>query len=282
MTEWIAPSSLNEALDARHRHPNYVVMAGGTDWMVVASSQPEPAGVIDLFGLKALVGISEMEGAVRIGAATTYSEILRSEVVHYRFPILRAACREVGALQIQERGTIGGNIATSSPVGDTLPVLLALDATIELGSVRAGTRLVPYSSFCTGYRKTAMAPDELITAVRLPANTDQLRQKWRKVGTRRAQAISKVMFAGALRLDGAGRVAHARLAFGAVSDRPIRVTAAEQLMLAEKPDAGLASRVAETVAQSLKPIDDVRSTADYRRAVASQLARAFIEDIDVI
>lgn len=276
MSDYVRPASLEEALAARASHPEWQVVAGGTDLMVGVLRRPPPPGVIDLFGLAPLRGIrEEPDGAVRIGAATTYADLLGSPLVAELFPALRACVREIGALQIQERGTVGGNIATSSPVGDTLPVWLALDAELELGSTRGG-RTVPYHAFCTGYRQVDLRPDELILAVRLPRPAAGLRQFWRKVGTRKAQAISKVMVAASALLSEDGAIAHARLAMGAVADRPVRLRAAEALLAGERPGPALAERVRAQVRAEVVPISDVRSTASYRLASAANLAARFV------
>jgi xanthine dehydrogenase iron-sulfur cluster and FAD-binding subunit A len=168
---------------------------------------------------------------------------------------------------------LGGNIATSSPVGDTLPVLLALDASIELGS-SSGRREVPYREFCTGYRRTQLGGDELILAVRIPLLRDA-RQYWRKVGTRRAQSISKVMIAGWARLAD-GHIADVRLALGAVADRPMRAFATEAGLRGAAPGDASALAARELLASEISPIDDVRSSASYRLSVAQNLAASFV------
>jgi len=279
MTEYLRPASLDGALRARREHPDYTVLAGGTDLLVGSTQRPDPPGMIDLFGLAPLVGIGEdADGTVWIGAATTYAAILASGLVARELPILVAAAREVGALQIQARGTLGGNIATSSPVGDTLPVLLALDAVIELASEARGSRTVAYESFLTGYRTTALAGDELITRVRFPTRPIGARHYWRKMGTRRAQSISKVMVAGCAALDG-GVVRHVRLGLGAVADRPVRARAAEAALLGLPPGPEAVERVRSALASELHPIDDVRSTAAYRLAAAQNAVGRFVESL---
>jgi CO/xanthine dehydrogenase FAD-binding subunit len=189
-------------------------------------------------------------------------------------PTLAAAAREIGALQIQARGTIGGNIANSSPVGDSLPVLLALDASIEVRSKR-GERRIPYAEFCTGYRTTALAADELITNVSVPVPAPGTRLLWRKVGTRRAQSISKVMAAAAITVE-AGRITAARIGLGAVADRPIRAIAAEQALIGRAPGPEAAAAAADALAAAIRPISDVRSTADYRLDVARNVVARFV------
>ena len=275
MTDYLRPASLDEALRARAAHPDYALLAGGTDLMVGAQHRPPPVGVIDLFGLASLIGVVDDGGGLRIGAATTYAQLLASELAAQRAPALVAAAREVGAVQIQQRGTLGGNVGTSSPVGDSLPVLLALDAVVELASVR-GTRALPYHEFCTGYRTTALAADEVIVAVRIPAEAAAMRQFWRKVGTRRAQSISKVAIAAAARVAADGTVAAARIGLGAVRELPIRARAAEAALIGKRPDGRTAEAVRAALAGDIAPIDDVRSTADYRRAVAGNVVARFV------
>jgi xanthine dehydrogenase small subunit len=278
MSEYLRPDSLDEALRARRAHGDWMVLAGGTDLFVSAAHKPEPPGIIDLFGLPALVGVAaEPDGTVAIGAATTYAQILRSELVKTELPALWAAAREVGALQIQARGTLGGNLATSSPVGDTLPVLLALDAVVELAS-ESGVRRVAYTDFVTGYRVTALGADELIAAVRFPPRPPGARQYWRKMGTRRAQSISKVMLAACAALEG-GAIRHIRLGLGAVADRPVRARAAEAAVLGQAPGAAAAALARAALAGEIRPIDDVRSTAAYRLAAAQNVVARFIESL---
>src|SRR5215468_6489120 len=190
MTAYLRPRDLDEALAARAAHPDWMVLAGGTDLMVNANHRPPPPGILDLWRLAAVCFVREADGAIAIGTGTTWLEVERHAAIRAHAAPLAAAAREIGALQIQARATLGGNVGTSSPVGDSLPVLLALDAELELASVR-GRRRVPYRAFCTGYRTTLLAPDELIVAAHLPAPAATTRLAWRKVGTRRAQSISK-------------------------------------------------------------------------------------------
>lgn len=276
MTAYARPRDVQEALELRAQHPDWMVLAGGTDLMVNANHRPAPAGILDVWRLPGLGGIAATSDRVTIGAGTTWYEVETHPAILERWAPLAAAAREIGALQIQARGTLGGNVGNSSPVGDSLPVLLAFDAELELASVR-GTRRVPYREFCTGYRKTQLAPDELIVSATLPAPSAQTRTVWRKVGTRRAQSISKVMGAAAIELDG-GVVRSARVALGAVADRPIRVTAVEDAVRGLAPaQAAEAARAA--LRSAIQPIDDVRSTAAYRREVAENLVARFFSGI---
>ncbi|HUJ61710.1 MAG TPA: FAD binding domain-containing protein, partial [Kofleriaceae bacterium] len=276
VTDYLRPRTIDEALDARAAYPDWMVLAGGTDLMVNANLRADPPGILDLWRLPGLGGITAHAGGLAIGAGTTWLEVERDREVLARYAPLAAAAREIGALQIQARATLGGNVGTSSPVGDSLPVLLALDAELELASVR-GRRRVPYRAFCVGYRKTLLAADELIVAAHLPAPAPHTALAWRKVGTRRAQSISKVMGAAAIELDG-GVVRAARIALGAVADRPIRVAAVEDAVRGLSP-ARAAEAARAALRTAIAPIDDVRSTAAYRRGVAENLVARFFSGI---
>ncbi len=200
-------------------------------------------------------------GRLRIGALTTYSEIIASKLVTRRLPMLVAASREVGGAQIQNRGTLGGNIANASPAGDTLPVLAAAGAGVILRSTR-GQRTVPFESFYTGYRASVRQPDELIVAVEFPAVDG--RQWWRKVGTRRAQAISKIMMAGV-------RGREVRIAFGSVGPTVVLARQAAAIL----HGGGTLAGAQAALAREITPIDDVRSTREYRARVAANLLAEF-------
>jgi xanthine dehydrogenase small subunit len=272
MPGYARPRDVGEALAVRAAEPSWIVLAGGTDLMVNATHRPAPIGILDLWRLPGLGGIAVADGVIAIGAGATWHEIEQHPMVRAHLAPLAAAAREIGALQIQMRATLGGNVGNSSPVGDSLPVLLALDAELELASLR-GRRRVRYAEFPTGYRTTALASDELIVAAHVPIPGPTTRTTWRKVGTRRAQSISKVMGAAAITIED-GRVVTARVAFGAIADRPIRVAAVEAavrgLALADAADAARAAMRA-----AIAPIDDVRSTAVYRREVAENLVARF-------
>lgn len=276
MTAYLRPRDLDEALAARAAHPDWMILAGGTDLMVDANHKPVPAGILDLWRLPGLGAIAVRGDGATIGAGATWLEIGRHAELAARWAPLPLAAREIGALQIQARGTLGGNAGTSSPVGDGLPALLALGAELELASVR-GRRRVPYHAFCTGYRTTQLAADELIVAAHLPAPAPHTRTAWRKVGTRRAQSISKVMGAAAIELDG-GVVASARIALGAVADRPIRVTAVEDAVRGLAP-AAAAEAARAALRTAIRPIDDIRSSASYRREVAENLVARFFSEL---
>ena len=257
------PRTLKAALAILADDPAVTPIAGCTDVFVgLHFGTLDRSHFVDLWGLDELRGIRMSDGHLRIGALATYTELIASSLVRRRVPMLVAAAREVGGAQVQNRGTLGGNIANGSPAGDTLPVLAAANARIVLR--RAGAeRTVLFTEFFTGYRTSVRRPDELIVAIEIPRIVG--RQWWRKVGTRRAQAISKVMIAG---VRGAGDV---RVAVGSVAPTVVRATAAEALLAAgaSVPDAQAALRAA------IAPIDDIRSTGQYRLAVAANLLARF-------
>ncbi len=240
-------------------------MAGCTD-LYVALNAGALTGTrfLNLWELDELRRITDLRGTLTIGALCTFTQIIESRAVRAHVPMLVAASREIGGPQIQNRGTVGGNIANASPAGDTLPVLAALDATLVLRSVR-GERRLPFSEFFTGYRRTALHPSELIAAVEIPRVAG--RQWFRKVGTRAAQAISKIVMAG---VD-PGRGSAPRIAIGSVAPTVIRARKTEEALAG---GASLADAQRALVAE-ISPIDDVRSTAEYRRRVAANLLASF-------
>ena len=251
-------------------------IAGGTDLMVALTGElgDPPERVVDLWAIDDLRGIAIDGGWLAFGALTTYTDIRRSALCREHLPALVEAAATIGAAQIQNRGTLGGNIANASPAGDTLPVLLAADAVIVLGSAR-GEREVPADAFWTGYRRTALNHDELVVRIRIPLVADR-EMRFRKVGTRRAQSISKVVVSVAWRGDGPWR--DVRLALGSVAATPIRALATEAALEGAAPTPETADRAAEVLAGELAPIDDVRSTAEYRRLVAARVLHRIVRD----
>lgn len=253
-------------------------LAGGTDLMVQITGgigEP-PARILDIWGIDELRGIHVEDDALAIGALTTYTTIRRSADVERLAPVLAEAAATIGAAQIQNRGTLGGNIVNASPAGDTLPVLLALDAEFVLGS-SDGERTVPARDFWTGYRETACRDDELLVRVRLPLPAGR-EARFRKVGTRRAQAISKVVMALAWRPAEDGGWTDVRVALGSVAATPVRVRATETALEGRPPSRETADAAVATLTEEIQPIDDVRSTADYRRAVAGRVLHRLIRD----
>ena len=262
--ELLRPRSLREALRMLHNEGALTPLAGCTDLYVSLNfGTLAQMRFVDLWRLDELRGIERRGNILRLGALTTYSELIRSPIVDRELPMLAAAAREIGGTQIQNRGTLGGNVANASPAGDTLPILAVSDALVELRSV-TGTRRVPFASFFTGYRRTLARPDELIVALEIP--TVAGRQWFRKVGTRAAQAISKVVLAGV-------RGSRPRIAVGSVAPTVVRLTKTEAAL------AGGASipEAQQVMLTEIAPIDDVRSTAEYRRRVALNLLAQFLE-----
>jgi len=293
------PGSLAEAYavlaDSSSEDP-VTPIAGGTDVMVRITGEigDPPRRMVDLSRLRELRGIAVEGGEVVLGALTTYTEIRRSSVCREHLPALVEAAATIGAAQIQNRGTVGGNAANASPAGDTLPVLLTLDAAFDLGGAR-GERTVPAEGFWVAYRRTALAPDELILRVRIPIGGGR-ETRFRKIGTRRAQASSKVVLAlscqdrdasagsgrgPAMTTSGNGPLGtwrDVRLALGSVADRPIRARATEAVLEGASPTPETADAAAEALAAEIHPIDDVRSTAEYRRIVAARILHRLIRE----
>jgi len=274
----VSPSSLAEAFAILAEAPHRPI-AGGTDVMVQLTGEigAVPERMLDLWRLDELRGIAIDGPTLAIGALTTYTDIRRSPLCREHLPALVDAAATIGAAQIQNRGTLGGNVANASPAGDTLPVLLATDAAFVVGSGR-GERSIAAQDFWVAYRQTALAPDELLLRIRIPIVADR-EVRFRKVGTRRAQAISKVVMALAWReADPGAAWSDVRLALGSVADRPIRAHATERVLEGARPIEATADRAADTLAGELRPIDDVRSTADYRRAVAARVLHRLVRD----
>jgi CO/xanthine dehydrogenase FAD-binding subunit len=261
----LQPRSVRDALRMLRDEGPLTPMAGCTDLYVGLNlGVLADRRFLNIRGLDALRGIEVRGDVLRIGALTTYAEIIRSADVRRRLPMLAAAAREIGAVQIRNRGTIGGNIANASPAGDTLPVLAAADALVELRSAD-WTRRIPFADFYTGYRASVRRPDELITAVDVPRVEGA--QWFRKVGTRAAQSISKVVMA-------AVRAASPRIALGSVAPTVTRARRAEEALASGAPIA----EAQRALQDDICPIDDIRSTAAYRREVSARLLAQFWRD----
>ena len=275
---FVQPHSLEEAVRHLETDPGLVPAAGCTDLMVRGvEALHQMDRVIDLLTIPELRGIREVEGGLEIGATTPFSEIRRSAVVRAAFSALADAAGQIGGWQIQNRATLGGNLANASPAGDSLPVLLALDATIVLASAR-GLREVSYDGFHTGYRKTVLQPGEIVARIRLPLPPAGTVQAFRKVGTREAQAISKVVVAMAGRIED-GRIADLRLAAGSVAPTPIRLRAAEDAARGQAPGPEAAALAGREAAGAVTPIDDVRSTAEYRKFALERVVRRMVLEL---
>ena len=267
----VSARSLQEALSAlRDAGPDARILAGGTDLMVeMESGRTRPTEIVDVWRVDALRGIRETGAGIEVGALSTCDDLIRSAVVQREADVLVEAARTVGAVQIRQRATIGGNLGTASPAADLNPVLFALGARVRLASLR-GERELPVEEFVLGYRATARARDELLTTVLLPRRPACERRSFRKVGTRRAQSISKVVVSSAIALA-PGRVVAARLAAGSVADRTILFEGLARELVGRAPPApaAIADLCRRHVDATAAPRDDVRSTARYRRFVLS-------------
>jgi len=263
----LAPTSLDEAYELlAERGPEAKIIAGGTDLMVSLNARPLDASeFIDIWRLNELRGISDEGETVRIGALTTYTQLIKSPLIQLSLPTLVEASRTIGAIQIQNRGTIGGNVVNASPAGDSLPVLAAFDAEVEIGSIR-GVRKVGINNFYTGYRKTVMEPDEILLAVRSRKLKPNERTFFLKIGTRRAQAISKIVMAVNVGTTGAV-INSINIALGSVAPTVIRAVQTEALLTNETLGAPVIERARSMISQEVAPITDVRSTEHYRRTV---------------
>jgi CO/xanthine dehydrogenase FAD-binding subunit len=277
--ELVRPRSLDAALDALHQSiasRRLTPLAGGTDLFVYLNAGTfEGRRFLDLTPLSELSRIRTGRAGVRIGALATFRAIRTHKVLRGRFPALVAAAAEVGAWQIQSRATLAGNIANASPAGDSLPVLLAHDALVHVRSVR-GARTIEFARLYRGYRDLDLAPDELITEIELPEPPKGAIPFFRKVGTRRAQSISKVVFCGLAAQGKGGALEHVRLAYGSVAPVPLRATHAEQALAGRKPGAAVVAAARKALADDIAPIDDIRSDREYRMAVAGNVLEQFL------
>lgn len=286
--ELVSAGSLAQALNLLSQQPNrWKPFAGGTDLMVLLEAgKLEHRRWISILGLPELRGITETPQHITLGALTTYSEVLASTLLQREFPMLCAAARETGSIATQNRGTLGGNIVNASPAADSPPALLAYDAEVELISA-SGARWLPYHGFHTGYKQMQLRPNELLRAIRLPrmdgfappASGVSARAAcshyYRKVGTRKAQAISKVCFAGLLRLE-SGTIRDVRIALGSVAPIPLRCVRTEAVLRGQPLSPSLLRAAQEQLALEIQPIDDLRSTAAYRSRVAQNLLAEFL------
>jgi carbon-monoxide dehydrogenase medium subunit len=272
-----SPRTLAEAYEIlRERGAHLQVLAGGTDVMVYLNTRLLiPKEVLNIWRLDELRGISLENGVLCIGALTTYTQLIRSSLVAEHCPILIEAAKTIGAVQTQNRGTLGGNIVNASPAGDTLPVLAAFDAELELGSHR-GVRVIPFNSFYTGYRQTVLAADELLLVVRLLPKHPDDQLFFYKLGTRRAQAISKVVMAAKARLDPPRTIRSIRIGLGSVAPTVIKAKQTETLLTGQTLSPALIEQAKETIQQEIQPITDFRSTEHYRRVATGNLLARFL------
>lgn len=252
------------------------VLAGGTDLVVeMESGRTRPDLVVDVGRVAELRYVRETADGVEIGAGATCTDLIRSGAVARHADLLVEAAREVGAVQIQNRATIGGNLGTASPAADLVPVLVALRASVRLRSANRGARELFAEDFVTGYRTTARRADELIEGVAIPRRTADERRAFRKVGTRRAQSISKLVVAAAIGPRGEG----ARIAAGSVAERTLRLATLERALEHAVATGSIERAVRDALAVDVRPRDDVRSTAHYRRAVLARLLTRMLTEL---
>jgi CO/xanthine dehydrogenase FAD-binding subunit len=269
------PLELDEALETMAREPGeWKPFAGGTDLMVLLEQcKLQDKKFLSVARLKELRGFALTDDHLTLGAMITYRQVQTTAILQQEFPLLCRAAYETGGIATQNRGTLAGNIANASPAADSPPALLVYDAELELVSAN-GARWVPYAEFHLAYKKMNMRPDELIRNIRLPRTKKHWRQQYRKVGTRRAQAISKVCFAGAAQVED-GEVRDFRLALGSVAPAVLRCRKTEAVVRGQlSPETVRAA--CDELAREIQPIDDFRSTARYRTRVAQKLLEEFL------
>ena len=272
----VSPGKLQAVLSLLAGEPaQWLPIAGGTDVMVLYSAGKLPnRNLINIWNIPELRQIDVFPDRIRIGAACTYTALRGNDIVSREFPLLATAAAWTGGIANQNRGTLGGNIANASPAADSLPALLVYDAEVTLISVR-GERRLPYRHFHSGYKQTALAADELIRDISLPRRFAGYFSHARKVGARNAQAISKVCLA-ALGQIANGTIRDVRLALGSVAPVPLRLNETEQVLTGKKIDSSLIETAKKRVVEEIQPIDDIRSTARYRAAVAGNLVAEFL------
>lgn len=264
--EYLAPSTLDEALDALSKHaPDCKLLAGGTDLLVDLKHTLEgPSVVIGLNDVGELRAIEESDAGLRIGAMVTHTELMRSPLIASHAPAMIDAARTIGAVQTRNMGTIGGNLVTCVPSLDSGPVLVALDASVTLAGA-GGRRQMPLTEFFVGPRQTALEPDELLTEVLIPRPMLGRPAAFVKFGLRKGQALALVNAAASVAVDG-GAITEARIALGAVAPTVIRAVQAEAIITGkEVSDTAARNEAAEMAVTEARPIDDFRASADYRR-----------------
>ncbi len=275
-----APKDLPEALALLEREPDvWQPLAGGTDLMVLfEAGKLSHKKFLSIWKLAELRGFQVTPEHVTLGALTTYTQVLAHSVLRQEFPLLCQAAQQTGGIASQNRGTLAGNIANASPAADSPPALLVYDAELELVSAH-GSRWVPYHGFHTGYKKMLLRPDELIRSIRLPRAKKNWRQYFRKVGTRKAQAISKVCIAAAAALEG-DAIRDIRIALGSVAPTVLRCVKTEAALRGQRLGPSAADAAKTELSREIVPIDDMRSTARYRLRVAQNLLDEFLQQLN--
>jgi CO/xanthine dehydrogenase FAD-binding subunit len=274
--EMIAPGTLAAVLELLSSKPGeWTPIAGGTELMVAyAAGRLSPSKLINLWGIPDLRFIETNPASISIGAATTFRDLRAHQAIAAQLPLLAKASSWIGSVANQSRASLGGNLVNGSPAADSSPALLVYDAEIELISVR-GRRRIPYAEFHTGYKRNAMAPDELLFAVHLPLRFAKHRQYLRKVGTRRAMAISKVALAATALIED-GLISEIRLAAASLAPFPARLYQTESALLGQPINAAATQSARTALMAEAKPIDDIRSNAVYRTRVGANLVEEFL------
>ena len=276
--KWHRPTKLDDALRWYARHPEALPLAGGTDIMVLWNAgEHNDRAILDLSALKSWSRVRETDTQLRLGALVTMSQLQQHDAVARRLPLLVQACATVGGLQIQNRATLAGNIANASPAGDSFAPLAVYEAQVALVSA-AGRRTVALPEVFAGVKKTNLQPGELIAAVEVPIPKRPARQMFRKVGTRAAQAISKTVAAGLLWMRRDGSVRELRFALGSMAPTVKRLTHVEEYIQGRTLTGKTVNTACELLAEDVSPIDDLRSTRDYRLQVSRNLLRGFLEN----
>ncbi|HWE86546.1 MAG TPA: FAD binding domain-containing protein [Terracidiphilus sp.] len=275
----VAPGDLRAALELMAGEPGkWTPIAGGTELMVAhAAGHLRARHLVSLWGIPELRFVESHPHSVSIGAGTTFRDLRAHATIAAEFPLLAKAASWIGAIANQARATLGGNLVNGSPAADSSPALLVYDAQVELVSLR-GSRMVPYRDFHTGYKVNVLAPDELVYAIHLPRRFSGHRQYLRKVGTRRAMAIAKVAIAGTALLDGAV-VKEILLAAASLAPFPSRLCRAEDVLCGNAVSRERIRAARAALLSEIAPIDDIRSTAEYRGRVAANLLEEFLTSL---
>jgi CO/xanthine dehydrogenase FAD-binding subunit len=250
------------------------ILAGGTDFFPSLGDRPVTGPVVDISALRELSGVVRDAKYIRIGGLTTWTEVLNTPLPRC-FDGLKAAAREIGGVQIQNRATVAGNLCNASPAADSVPPLLALDAEVELAS-KTGTRRLPLRDFLTGNRKTSRRPGEILSYIFVPRTVEDASSVFLKLGARRYLVISIVMVAVVIQKD-SGRVSDARVSVGSCSAVARRLTELERALIGAPAAAGLGALVSSDHLETLTPINDIRATAAYRRDAAFRLVQRALD-----
>jgi CO/xanthine dehydrogenase FAD-binding subunit len=271
---YFRPRTLEEAVHTLANHGG-TILSGGTDFFPSLGERPAPSPLVDISGITDLRGISVEKEFIRIGGRTTWTDVIRTPLPRC-FDALKSAAREVGSVQIQNRGTVAGNLCNASPAADGVPPLLALDAQVELVSA-AGVRRLPLDQFLVGNRKTLRRPDEMLSAVIVPRRLEDARSAFLKLGARRYLVISIAMVAAIVKTDSHGQIEEARVAVGSCSVVARRLIDLERDLIGVTAAPGWTSHVSSDHLRGLSPIADVRATAEYRQDAALTLVCRTLE-----